>query len=237
MSFELVAYEKLKTSVRESVKTLVLHHNKDQKINPEKLEEAVKDLPIERKAQALVLLKTIELLDKTVDVTVKSRVLNALCYFIHQKIDDSYNGSFNLLVSSERSNLYTSLTTALELTKDNQPGKNDLVDMYKELIHFLKQNVYIHADPRKGYLGDQPFALEGYNVLTDLKALIKKVAEVEVDLVDAAEEKRLQQSKPKASTGILGGLFGGGATSATSTTSGKHKPKKEEASAVTAGPQ
>ncbi|KTD64998.1 hypothetical protein [Legionella shakespearei] len=234
MSFELVAYDKLKTSVRESVKTLVLHHNKDQKINPEKLEEAVKDLPIERKSQALLLLKTIELLDKTVDMTVKSRVLNALCYFIHQKIDDSYKNSYNPLVSSERSNFYTSLTTALELTKENQPGKNDLVDMYGELIHFFKQHVYIHADPRKGYMGDQPFALEGYDVLADIKTLIKKVRDVEVELVDAAEEKRQQQLKPKASTGILGGLFGGGATG---TTSSKHKAKKEEAAVVTAGPQ
>jgi hypothetical protein len=234
MGFDLVAYDKLKQSVRESVKTLVLHHNKDQKINPEKLEEAVKDLPIERKAQALLLLKTIELLDKTVDMTVKSRVLNALCYFIHQKIEDSYKSSYNPLVSSERSNLYSSLTTALELTKDNQPGKNDLVDMYKELNHFFKQHVYIHADPRKGYMGDQPFSLEGYDVLADIKTLTKKVAEVEIELVDAAEEKRLQQLKPKASTGILGGLFGGGASSSTSS---KSKAKKEDTALVTAGPQ
>lgn len=230
MSFELVAYEKLKLSVKESIKTLVLHHNKDQKINPEKLEEAVKDLPIERKAQALLLLKTIELLDKTTDITVKARVLNALCYFIHEKINESYKGSYNPLASSERSNLYTSLTTSLELTKENQPGRNDLVDMYKELISFFKQHIYIHADPRKGYLGDQPFTLDGYDVLGDLKSLIKKVSEVEVELVEAAEEKRLQQLKPKASVGILGGLFGGGATSST-----KHKSKKEEAT-TTVGP-
>lgn len=206
MSFEYVAYDKLKASVKESIVTLIKHHNPKHKPNLDKLEDSVKEVSAVRQPQAYVLLKAIELLDKSgKSAEVKAHVLNALVYHIREKINTTEYG----YVSPERSNFFNSLTTSLELTVDNKPERDDLFEMYKHLSKFLCANTYNNSSPRKGYLPEQPFEIEGYDIVADIRDLSKKIFELGDQIIVAAEELHKRQQKPaKSSGGIFGSLFG-----------------------------
>ncbi|MCL9682566.1 hypothetical protein [Legionella maioricensis] len=210
MSFTLVAYQVLKLSIKESVNTLL----RDHKLDPNKLEESLEKLDDERRIQARFLLKTIEILDSLDNTLEKARILNAAAYFIHQKIAKSYNW-----VSPERSSLYRSLNSSLDLKPGNQPERDDLIDMYGPLEKFLRSNVYVSADPKKGYLKKQPFDIAGYEVEADIITLSTQVQGWRVELIQAARELHLKEqgvkkpvpeAKKPASKGYFGGFFGGG---------------------------
>ncbi|HAT1658172.1 TPA: Dot/Icm T4SS effector Lem14 [Legionella pneumophila] len=208
MSFELVAYEKLKGSIRESIITLIKSHNEKAKIIEDKLEDSVKEVSRERQPQVLVLLKTIELLDNSSkEPEDKARVLNALAYYIRDQIAATYK-----YTSPDNSDFYKSLTISLDLNKDNNPNREDLADMYGALEKFLRSHVYKNSDPRKGYLDKQPFAIKHYSVVDDILELSDRVHKLRREIIIAARDLHLLQQKPK---GSQGGLF--------SVSSGKEK--------------
>ncbi|HAT7071949.1 TPA: Dot/Icm T4SS effector Lem14 [Legionella pneumophila] len=200
MSFELVAYEKLKGSIRESIITLIKSHNEKAKIIEDKLEDSVKEVSRERQPQVHVLLKTIELLDNSSkEPEDKARVLNALAYYIRDQIAATYK-----YTSPDNSDFYKSLTISLDLNKDNNPNREDLVDMYSALEKFLRCHVYKNSDPRKGYLDKQPFAIKHYSVVDDILELSDRVHKLRREIIIAARDLHLLQQKPKSSQG---GLF------------------------------
>lgn len=217
MSFELVAYLKLKDSIKESVKTLILDHDSKHKINPDKLMESTEILTGDRKVQAQLLLTAINLLDKSTDESEQARVLNTLAYYIYDKINASYN-----YLNPERSCLFRSLTTALNITVDNKPKSVDLIDMYPSLKKFFSNHVYVDGDMRKGYLPTQPLAIKGYIVENDIKDLGSKINDITAELVDAAKQKNEQLHKPQSSS-----IFGWWGSSAASTTTKEVKQHKE----------
>lgn len=205
MSFTLIAYDVLKLSIKQSI----IKEVESKELDPLKLEESIEQLPTDRRIQATFLLKTIKSLDSLSSSSVeKARILNAAAYFTHQKIAKTYNW-----VSPERSTFYNSLTTSLDLRKGNQPERDDLVDMYGPLEKFLRSNVYVSSDPRKGYLKKQPFDITGYSVETDIITLSTQVQAWRVELIQSAKELHLKvlEAKNPVSKGFLGlgGLFGG----------------------------
>ncbi|KGP63545.1 hypothetical protein EP47_05305 [Legionella norrlandica] len=203
MSFELVAYDLLQKRIKESIITLIKSNNKKAKINPDKLEDSVKEVSEERQPQVMVLLKTMDLLDKSsLPNEEKARVLNAFAYYIREQIAISYGW-----ISPERSNFYNSLTTSLDLTKNNSPNDQDLYAMYFALEEFLRTNVYNNADPIKGYLVEQSFAIEKYSAVKDIRDLVQKVSELKLKIIEEAEKLHLQQQKPKATKSSW--FFGG----------------------------
>lgn len=213
MSFDLVAYEKLKGSIKESIITLIKSHNEKAKIIEDKLEESVKEVSEERQPQVLTLLTTISLLDNSSKPTEeKARVLNAIAYYIRDQIAATYK-----YTSPENSDFYKSLTISLELTKDNNPNREDLADMYSTLEKFLRSHVYNKGDPRKGYLEQQPFSfknhssasLKKYSVVQDIRELAGRVYRLRDEIIVAAEELHALQQKPKHSKSLLGGMFSG----------------------------
>ncbi len=217
MSFTLVAYNLLKASIKESIVTEL--KEKDKGFDPLKLEESIEKLSTDRRIQVRLLLKAITLLDasnpNTVEaLRVQARILNAISYYIRDQIKISYETTFPY-VSPERSTLYNSLTTSLDLNKDNFPDNADLADMYGALEKFLRSHVYKSSDPRKGYLEEQPFDIKGYAVETDIITLSTKVQTWRVEVIQRAKEqhlKELETRKPVvASKGYfgLGGIFGG----------------------------
>ena len=209
MSFDLVAFEILKTSIKESIISLIKDHNPSYKIDPAKLWEATESLPDGRRIQSQQLLKTIDLLEQREDHMDKveaARVLNTLAFYIYDKIEISYGGIYSLVLSSDNSTLKRCLELSLNLTKSNKPGAIELVDMYQSLEKFLSENVYVGGDCRKGYLPNQPFDIKGYKVEDDIKDLISKVKELRVSLIDAAASKKEQTASPaKSSTTMFGG--------------------------------
>ncbi len=216
MSFELVAYEKLKKSIFESIKSLILYYDRDHKIDPDNIKKSLEILPQERRIQSEVFLRTIELLDPLSNELLKqTKVLNAITCYFRANIKERYRWT-----SPTHSNFFNSLTTSLDITLDKEPNKNDLFEMYTALDEFLRSHVYKESNPRKGYLESQYFDIEGYNVVTDIGALKTKLKEFEQETLLDAEELRIKQQKP----GNLG-LFGGGS-------SADKASKKEEKAAV-----
>lgn len=204
MSFDLVAYNLLKLNIQESINTEIREHGGD----PIKLEESIQKLSAERRIQATYLLKTINLLDvSTASLLDKSRILNAATYYIRDQIGNSYKWA-----NPERSTLFNLLTTSLVLNNDNNPDRDDLVDMYGPLEKFMRSHVYKLLDPRKGYLDVQPYAIEGYSVKKQIKRLAEKLFVWKNEILDAAEikyQKELIENKPVVaiSKGSLGSLF------------------------------
>jgi hypothetical protein len=209
MTFELVAYEKLKGKLIESVKTLIRTYIPKAEIDDDltKLESLLNDprVSADRRPQCILILKAITLLDPSSEsIDSKSRVLNSLAYYIHQKIESTYKHT-----SATNSNLYNSLTTALGLSKENTPDNIDLPDMYSALSKFLRAHIYKSGDPRKGYLDKQVLDIPDYVVETDIKAIELRMHELRVINIDDAYKLHLKQQKPKASeVGYIGSLFG-----------------------------
>ncbi|MDI1352206.1 MAG: hypothetical protein PSV35_05455 [bacterium] len=218
--YELVAHEKLKTSIKESIKTLILHHKPDHKVELDKLDEAVLVLPTERRVQSQVLLKTIELTSvmKTgneVETLLQARTLNAAVYYTRAKIAESYTSR-----SPQNSTLYHLLNTSLELTKTNQPDQNELVGMYSVLEKFLRQHVYKGSEPTKGYLDIQAFSINDYSAIKDILDLGKKLLEMRTEIILKAEKLYQDAKKPAESNGSLFASFFAGAPAKTSSVQG-----------------
>ena len=216
MPFTLVAYDLLKSSIVESINSLMKHH----KLDVNKPEESLFKLPAERRVQSQFLLNTITLLDPLdKQPEDQARILNAAAYYVRSTISDIYKNSY-AVKSPERSNFYNSLTTSLDLNKGNEPGLNDLVDMYGSLEKFIRSNVYKSSDPRKNYLKAQPYSIEGYSVEDDIIALSSQVHKWRVEIIVKAKEqhqKELADKKPAPpSRGFLG-LFGASAAAAHAT--------------------
>ncbi|KTD32290.1 Dot/Icm T4SS effector [Legionella moravica] len=196
MSYELVAYEILKSSIKEAIASSIKEHKKTYKKDLDKLWEATDILPQERKIQARLLLKTIELLDKQDDKSEAARVLNTLAFYIYDKIVESYGGIYSFVLSADNSGMKRFLGLSLNLTKDNMPGDIELVDMYPSLLNFFLNHVYVGGDCRKGYLPVNPFDIEGYKVEIDIKDLKLKEAALFNNNVDSAEAKKEQTVSP-----------------------------------------
>lgn len=200
MSFDLVAYEKLKSNIVEAVATLVKHHKK----------EAVDEIPTERRVQAQVLLKTIELCDKIKASTDEGRkkqatILNAAVYYIHLQIEETYKRT-----SPTNSNFYNSLTTSLELSRDNTPSQNELLDLFTALASFQREHIFIDSDARKGFLPTQVFNIKDYCIVADNLALTKIHQQLDLKIVEDAQALHIKaHAKPK---GLLGSFFGSSAT-------------------------
>ena len=213
MSFQLVSYPLLVKHIEASLKTEVEHHRQ----NSQNLAAAIQNLPEERRIQAQYLLTVVECLkasDKSPED--KARVLNAAAYYVHAKIYSTYK----YLLSPERSTLYNSLTTSLNLNAENEPDSSDLLDLYEPLQHFMQAHVYKGADPRKGYLGadKQPFSsdrIEGYDVAADLKRLINIIAKLRKGFIKTA--------KPEGTAASSWGFY-----SQSSAGTEPNNPKKEE---------
>jgi hypothetical protein len=205
MSFELVAYEKLKISIYDSIKSLIKSHNPKLRVRPENIEESISEIPSEeRQTQARVLLKTVDLLQNSTNESEQARVLNAMVYYVREQISATYKHA-----SPEGSKLFCSLTTSLGINKDNEPGRNDLSDMYDSLVKFLYEHVYVEGDARKGYLDKQPFAIQGYSVEKELETLVEKSKTLQIEIIKAAKHLNAQQHKSgKHHSGILSSLWG-----------------------------
>lgn len=220
MSFDLVAYDRLKTSVYNSIKSLIQSYNPKCKVKHDTIDDAISEIPtLERQVQARVLLRTVDLLKNSTDESEQARVLNAMVYFIREQIGAKYKHT-----SPEGSTLYCSLTTSLGINKENEPSRNELLDMYRSLESFLCDQVYVESDARKGYSESQPFAIEGYSVENDIKDIIEKRNALKIEVIDAAKKLYLQQHKPAKSKGGFMGIF----SSSSSSSSSKHNKEKAD---------
>ncbi|BCA96195.1 hypothetical protein TUM19329_25560 [Legionella antarctica] len=210
MSFTLVAYDLLKTSIKESIVTEI----KSKGLDPLKLEESIEKLPDDRRIQARLLLKTIALLDavnpKTEEARrIQARILNAITFYIRDQIKVIYETTFPY-VSPERSTLYNHLTASLDLNTNNYPDTADLVDMYGSLRKFLLMHVYKSAKPKKGYLEEQPFDIKGYSVESDIITLSTKVHTWGMEVIQRAKERHLEELEAKKPVVVSRGYLGFG---------------------------
>jgi hypothetical protein len=230
MAFELIAYERLKQSVKESIKTLIEHHNPERKgtIDINKLGESVKLLaanPEGRGVQAEFLLKAIELTETMDEGINRTRVLNAAVYHIHRIISDSYT-----LIAPDSSTFNLSLKISLGLIKEGskKPSDDDKYSMYKALVDFLKSHVILEDHGHVVYKDKHPFQIDGYDVADDITALTHKVSELDVMRLAVAKKERDERARPVAPSGLFGGWFSSGSASKKpvdeATTTASHTP-------------
>ncbi len=216
MGFQVVAFQELANKVKESVKTLLTHH----RLDPNQQEESLKQLDDTRRIHAQLLLKIVGALEHSNWSPIqKAHILNGAVYFVRYQIDLSYK-RLNL-VSVERSSLYNSLTSSLDLKKDNTPNREDLIELYSNFLTFLQANVYLSGDPGKGYLEEQIFSktkIKGYQVETDIESLSDKINELKKEqrkeAFDAQAKHLAEAKKGTKPRGMLS-LFAGAETAKT----------------------
>lgn len=210
MSFDLVAYDVLKASIKESIKAVIQKQRPDHIIDPAKLKDSVVLLNDARRIPAEFLLKVIDLTDVMEASKTRQNILNGAVFFIREKI--AAEGYL-----SPRSKLYEKLTTSLALTKENTPSNNDLLAMYRALERFLRTHVYKSGDSLKGFLDDQVFVIKDYSVTHDITSLTTRVGDLQKLADKEAEElHRLANPEPVVSSKFFG-LFGGSAPAKVST--------------------
>ncbi|RUR12670.1 hypothetical protein [Legionella sp. km772] len=216
MSFQLVAHDKLKQSIKESIISLIKHHHPSRTVDPDKLTAALVLLPDERRTQAEFLWKVAALTEamdaSSVPATQKrARILNAAVYYVYTKIEKSYDEGYlssltpSFLVSPEGSNFYKSLRTSLKIDNDNTPNDTDVKDMYTVLKEFLSLNIYKEGKAEKGYLDEalQAFAsVHQYNIKHDIDDLSEQVTSLERALRKQAEKLHKESLRPVSSGGI-----------------------------------
>ncbi|CAM2999214.1 Dot/Icm T4SS effector [Legionella steigerwaltii] len=212
MGFKYVEYDTLSKYIRESIATEVKRHKLDEKNLP----KALKSLSIshpERAIQCKYLLAVLSCLDNS-NSPDKTCVLYAAAFYIRDQIFASYQGTVtSFFLSPENSTLYNALTTSLNLDKENFPDSKNLLEMYKALSSFMNTQVYIDADPSKGYLhpSKQTFSgkkIKDYKVEKVLQDLVKKIADLELNQIEKAKEQQLKDSDSKIKKRI--GLFANG---------------------------
>lgn len=220
MSFELVAHDKLKQSIKESIVSLIKHHHPTRPVDPEKLAASIVLLPDERRTQAEFLLK-VATLTETMDTSSvpaqqkRARILNAAVYYVFTKIEKSYEEGYlssftpSFIVSPEGSNFFKSLRTSLKIDTDNTPNETDVKDMYTDLKLFLSSHIYKEGKAEKGYLDEalQSFAsVHQYHIKSDIDDLSDQIASLESSLRKKAEKLHKQSLRP-ASGGFFSGWF------------------------------
>lgn len=173
MPFELVAYDRLKKSVLDSIDAVIHKYSPLEEIDPKNREAYVHLIPNpDRRRQVRLLLKTIELLDKESDESLKARVLNSVAYDVTDQIKIWCKETRR---DPNNSTLYTSLVSSLELSKSNFPGDHCLYYMYNCMASFLSKYVYHNSDFYLGYRPEQPFKIQDYNIREDLDRLSERV--------------------------------------------------------------
>jgi hypothetical protein len=215
MSFELIAYDKLKLSVKESIKSLIEHHFPDRKgtIDINKLGESVKLLstnPEGRGIQTEFLLQVIELTDHIAEESAKTLILNAAVYHIHRQIADTYRSESASDASTFNFSLKTSLglNTAEEKRKPNDDDKHLLCSA---LVKFLEAHVYRVEHHHLVCVDKHPFsAIKGYNARKDIKELTDKVRDLAQKRFDTAEIEHAAAMRPASGTGLLSWIGLGG---------------------------
>ncbi|MFI4919351.1 MAG: hypothetical protein ACHP65_07325 [Legionellales bacterium] len=200
MGFQLVAYDTLAAGVKKSVERLLMSHKKD----PDKA-GALKLLVPQRRIQAEFLLKVTELLNTTPvnpkNPEARARVLNTAVYYVRAQIEESYKKAIYPYNDPSESTFYVLLTTILDIRKDNQPVRDDVIKMYSALLGFIRSHVYVLSDAGKGYLPEQAFSkaiIEGYVVEDDILALTDTLHALVVEQVKAAaaeQEKKLAEAE------------------------------------------
>lgn len=203
MKFKLVAFDLLVNNVKVSINSLLIHHGiiKRHDLVEHELNDHVKKLPVARRQQCQWLLKVIDLLTKSERQANAELILNAAVYHVRNQIELTYRGCLNQFfiynASPDNSNLYNSLTTSLNITNNNAPGKDDLLQMYSELCRFLQQHVYHSGQVEKGYLAVQAFSskqIEGYSVEDDIKALIENESKLKVQQIGDVKVRKYQNT-------------------------------------------
>lgn len=204
MPFDLVAYDKLKKSVLESIDAEIHKYSPSEQIDPKNREASVQVIPYsDRRRQVRLLLKSMDLLDKESDEVFKARVLNAVVYDITDQISKRCKDTYR---DPNNSTLYTSLVSSLELSKSNFPGDHCLYCMYNWLVSFLNKYVYVNSDFYLGYLPEQSFKIPEYNVRNDLDRLTEQVFLFAKKGRKELEEKTSTQSSP-LSVVVYGSLW------------------------------
>lgn len=205
MPFELVGYEVLKQSVRESIKTEIEAHHAHHTVNIDKLEESIPLLHLPRKAQAQWLLKMISLIDALqVDVKKKAGILNAAVLYIREQIFQTYK-----VASASRSGFYQSLTASLGINQQNKPDLKAEFNLYLQLKMFMLRHTYKNGNPTSGYIDDAPLLIKDYDLEAELTALTRRVADLEVRCMqEAYEHKKALQVDSTQSRGVFGSIFG-----------------------------
>lgn len=214
MPFELVAYGYLETGVKESIKTLIEHHQKkDAKhiaVDIKKLNDFVGVLGSyneDRRISSELLLKIIELIGNDEEKTL---LLNAVVFYERSKIPRTPYGSTFL----------ESLTHSLRLNAENQPSDDDLCVMYSAYLAFLEAQIFKIDEKNHPICRDKhPFSsIKGYNVLQDFKNLTHELYAIKIRRIDLAVQEHEAAARPaSAHSGYFSGWF--------STSSSSVKPR------------
>lgn len=218
MSFQLVAYPVLKDKVNSSIEALLVYHRIPAPSDAEKgknLDSRIQQLTDpERRVQAQLLLKVIEILDaqlaastsetnSTKVLTNANYVLNGLVYYVTERIFESY-----VLRSANNSTFRNSLNTALDITEKNKPVREDLSLMYAALDRFLREQVYKKdakgvPAPDHGYLETQVLgeqAIPNFKVENYLLDLTKRLDKFKADSIVEAKKQKESGVTSKASS-------------------------------------
>lgn len=202
MGFQLVDYRTLSNNIRESISTELNKHgfiyNKDlvRALSPFSKKHS------ERAIQCKFLLIVLDCLNQSANKE-KEIILNAAVYYVREQIYESYQGTLTpYFISPERSYLFNSLTTSLNLTKDNFPNSTDLYKMYFALHQFMMEHVYKNSNPEEGYLelDQQSFSekkIIGYKVEEVLQDLVKKLADLELKQIELTKEQQITKDLNK----------------------------------------
>ena len=227
MSFDLVAYDKLKKAIIEGIETLIRSYlGKDYPIDPEKLHEHVaklKDHNKERRTQCEYLLQVINFTNdmdhSTVDTArTRARILNAAAFRVYRQIEKSYDEAYlasftpSFISSPDGSTLYTSLRNALVINDENKPSGGGLFDMYTDLKEFLCRHVYKDGNRLQTFLPIQPFSKGEYypkgvyhfNVVKEIDDLTTIICSLEL----ALSKKAVKLHEDSIATASQGGFFG-----------------------------
>lgn len=193
MGFQLVAYEKLKSSIRQNITDLLKAH----KIDPE-TKDAPKSLPEPRAFQAQFLLMICLLLDtekNTHDDKTKSTVLNAATLLILEEILSSYTDSW-LAKNPESSTFFNLLKNSLGVSVENKKiigvSTQEKLTMYTSLQRYIREQLYVKAEnPPEGYKRTCPFVQEKLTKETAalLLNLMNKCHGFKVELIQEAEKQ------------------------------------------------
>lgn len=218
MPFKLVEFEILQLSIQESVASLLRDHHLDLK-DPNL---SIKGLPDRRRIQACFLQITAYLLkeSKTEALDKKTLILNAAVYYIRQRIVKSYKPESKSItqhilynpvttLSPERSSLYRSLTTSLNINTKNIPNKREVLEFYRALKEFLCAHLYIDSSVSKGYLAYQPYTIQGHSIECDILKLDKEIIKLYAELVKETQQHRqIRMPRPKnAGPGLFNGSY------------------------------
>jgi len=202
MGFDLVAFDKLKSDINESIKALFKHH----KLSYDDYNNEVAKLPKDRQIQVQFLNTVIHCLEEPGCSFHKSPVvLNAAVYFIRQKISDSYQSSLpgtSLFLSPKSSTFYVSLSQALGLEEKQNLSIKVNSQLYGMLRKFLFAATYLNPeDPEAGYKDNHPFSsanIPGYEVEKDLISLLKIRSELGVEMIQNAQKANEEQTQQKS---------------------------------------